>query len=270
VADYGGGQAADRRGSSRPGDGPGVVSTLEKMLEKPELLAGEETSMNIVIRAIVSMAASVAVVGVLPSVSAAQPVEYVRVCDAFGTGFYYLPGTDTCVNPALKEARVETAGGTWLWRFPTNDRSYVKNAKQACKGGKLLSFGTITPDGLVLTDFGRFETTAQLPFTLEPNKYISAVVYEGGFTGPARDFCMFYTWTDGIPLERKYQPIGCLDIGPGAVLPFVSSFSPDSPLRPVTTAAVSIVGAGGQMWSSPDTTDYAGSLTVSLCVQTLK
>jgi len=28
----------------------------------------------------------------------AEPVDYVRICDAFGTGFYYLPGTDTCLR----------------------------------------------------------------------------------------------------------------------------------------------------------------------------
>jgi hypothetical protein len=31
----------------------------------------------------------------LPTV---EPVEYVRICDAFGTGFYYIPGTDTCLK----------------------------------------------------------------------------------------------------------------------------------------------------------------------------
>jgi len=29
---------------------------------------------------------------------AAEPVEYVRVCDAFGKGFFYIPGTDTCLK----------------------------------------------------------------------------------------------------------------------------------------------------------------------------
>jgi hypothetical protein len=30
--------------------------------------------------------------------ASAQPVEYVRVCDTFGTGFFYIPGTDTCLK----------------------------------------------------------------------------------------------------------------------------------------------------------------------------
>jgi hypothetical protein len=31
----------------------------------------------------------------LPTV---EPVEYVRICDAFGTGYFYIPGTDTCLK----------------------------------------------------------------------------------------------------------------------------------------------------------------------------
>ncbi|MGY4749686.1 porin [Pannonibacter sp. Q-1] len=29
---------------------------------------------------------------------APEPVDYVRVCDAFGTGFFYIPGTETCLR----------------------------------------------------------------------------------------------------------------------------------------------------------------------------
>jgi hypothetical protein len=29
--------------------------------------------------------------------SVAEPVDYVRVCDAFGEGYWYIPGTDTCI-----------------------------------------------------------------------------------------------------------------------------------------------------------------------------
>ena len=27
-----------------------------------------------------------------------EPVEYVRVCDAYGAGFFYIPGTQTCLR----------------------------------------------------------------------------------------------------------------------------------------------------------------------------
>jgi len=28
----------------------------------------------------------------------AEPVSYVKICDAFGTGYWYIPGTDTCIR----------------------------------------------------------------------------------------------------------------------------------------------------------------------------
>src|SRR6476620_4297909 len=28
----------------------------------------------------------------------AEPVEYVKVCSEFGEGFFYIPGTDTCLK----------------------------------------------------------------------------------------------------------------------------------------------------------------------------
>ena len=28
----------------------------------------------------------------------AKPVEYVKVCSAYGAGFYYIPGTDICLR----------------------------------------------------------------------------------------------------------------------------------------------------------------------------
>ena len=28
----------------------------------------------------------------------AKPVEYVKVCSLYGAGFYYIPGTDTCLK----------------------------------------------------------------------------------------------------------------------------------------------------------------------------
>ncbi len=27
-----------------------------------------------------------------------EPVEYVRICDAYGSGFFYIPGTETCIS----------------------------------------------------------------------------------------------------------------------------------------------------------------------------
>ena len=28
----------------------------------------------------------------------AKPVEYVKICSVYGAGFFYIPGTDTCIK----------------------------------------------------------------------------------------------------------------------------------------------------------------------------
>lgn len=57
-----------------------------------------------------------------------EPVEYVRICDAYGTGFFYIPGTETClklggnIRSTFKHVNRETAGvddllvGQWNYR----------------------------------------------------------------------------------------------------------------------------------------------------------
>ena len=34
----------------------------------------------------------------LPGEAAPVAVDYVKVCDAYGAGFFYIPGTETCLD----------------------------------------------------------------------------------------------------------------------------------------------------------------------------
>jgi Porin subfamily len=43
---------------------------------------------------------------------AAAAVEYVKVCSLYGAGFFYVPGTDTCINPVTGDMRTQTEFGT--------------------------------------------------------------------------------------------------------------------------------------------------------------
>ena len=58
--------------------------------------------MNIKSLLLGSAAALVAVTGARAAdavvVAEPEPVEYVRVCDVYGAGFYYIPGTETCLK----------------------------------------------------------------------------------------------------------------------------------------------------------------------------
>jgi hypothetical protein len=60
------------------------------------------SAMNIKSLLLGSAAALVAVSGARAAdavvVAEPEPVEYVRVCDAYGAGFFYIPGTETCLK----------------------------------------------------------------------------------------------------------------------------------------------------------------------------
>jgi hypothetical protein len=67
------------------------------------------------------VAAAIAVFACLAvTPSQAQPVEYVRICDLYGAGFFYVPGTDTCLQSrqvadnqfAIARANTRAATGT--------------------------------------------------------------------------------------------------------------------------------------------------------------
>ncbi len=42
----------------------------------------------------------------------AKPVEYVKICSLYGAGFYYIPGTDTCIRIERSHPR----RGLFQWR----------------------------------------------------------------------------------------------------------------------------------------------------------
>ena len=58
--------------------------------------------MNIKSLLLGSAAALVAVSGARAAdavvIAEPEPMEYVRVCDTYGVGFYYIPGTETCLK----------------------------------------------------------------------------------------------------------------------------------------------------------------------------
>src|SRR4030081_214412 len=52
----------------------------------------------------------------------AKAVEYVRVCSLYGTGFYYIPGTDTCIKLGgyLRAEVALNAGGNYSAQYNGN------------------------------------------------------------------------------------------------------------------------------------------------------
>ncbi|KFB10598.1 porin [Nitratireductor basaltis] len=65
----------------------------------------------------------------------AEPMEYVRVCDVYGAGFFYIPGTETCLK----------IGGYVRYQIDWADND---------DGWKKLARGSITLDARTETEYG--------------------------------------------------------------------------------------------------------------------
>ena len=71
-------------------------------------------------------------------VKKAAPVEYVRVCSAYGVGFFYIPGTDTCLRVPPRSLRVQRRLGPSVLavadRLPDHGRLNIDARTQTAYG----------------------------------------------------------------------------------------------------------------------------------------
>ena len=214
--------------------------------------------MNGLFRALILAAVVVAAVS-----SFAAPVEYVRVCDAYGVGFFYIPGTDTCVNSWTGETRTETEEGTWFAQTGRLAGSWVGIPKGDCMHGRVASIGTINAADLTINAHGRYES-GSFPLTLQDNEFISKVMIRGGFVTNSRsNFCIaFKDATSG-----EYSVLGCHDTASLVDQQAVWSFTPLRSVPPAHfTSPYAIVGANGDRWPAPDPA-FEGALECWVCVQ---
>ncbi len=94
----------------------------------------------------------------------AEPVEYVRICDAFGTGFYSIPGTDTCLRISGR-VRVEAH---YVDDFSDDDddidlrelNNYTTRAR-----------GYIRLDARTQTDIGLVRAFTEMHMTVGPSSF---------------------------------------------------------------------------------------------------
>jgi hypothetical protein len=113
--------------------------------------------MNIKSLLLGSAAALVAVSGARAAdavvIAEPEPMEYVRVCDVYGTGYYYIPGTETCLH----------IGGRV--RFDINAASsYALNSDN---GWRTRSRAEIYMDSASETEYGTLKTNAVFRFDFD-------------------------------------------------------------------------------------------------------
>jgi hypothetical protein len=111
----------------------------------------------------------------------AKAVEYVRICSLYGAGFFYIPGTDTCIKLG-GYLRVETA-------FNTNSMFNGAYASQAGARNRLSNYYTsrsrqdLTIDTRTATEYGVVRTFFDATFSWTTGAYggtgAGGTVYSG-------------------------------------------------------------------------------------------
>ena len=109
-----------------------------------------------------------------------EPLEYVRVCDAFGAGYFYIPGTETCLRIG-GEVRFTVGFGEDVGPQSTSDWYSATRGR--------VFFDTKTD-----SELGTIGTYIRL---------------EGNYRGDGREMA----GTTGVSLEQAYITVGGLKVG---------------------------------------------------------
>ncbi|AHG44694.1 membrane protein [Rhizobium leguminosarum bv. trifolii CB782] len=115
-----------------------------------------------------------------------EPVEYVRVCDAYGTGYFYIPGTETClkINGYIRfQVNVGDRPGNSLTRPNDSDWDAVTRGQVQFTAKSDTEYGPLT--GVIVMQFNADNATDQSA------KLDSAYLDIAGFRAG-----LFYSWWD--------------------------------------------------------------------------
>jgi hypothetical protein len=187
--------------------GQGTLSFSKKPRPVYNFLTGGQ-NMNIKSLLLGSAAALVAVTGAQAAdaivYAEPEPLEYVRVCDAFGTGYFYIPGTETCLRIG-GYVRYDMRGGD-LYGLDTNGDgdgdAWAKNTRFA--------FRTYTASD---TELGTLRTYTETRFNYNGFTNTTSLnhgyIELGGFRVGVTD-SVYTTWTGfaGPVINDDLVPFG--------------------------------------------------------------
>ncbi|PSJ65847.1 porin [Kumtagia ephedrae] len=151
-----------------------------------------------------SAAALVAVSGARAAdavvVAEPEPMEYVRVCDVYGTGFFYMPGTETCLKVS-GYIRVDIRGGD-AFEFISNAGEETYNNRARFQ---------LRIDARTETELGTLRSYAQINFNYQA-LYTTTVVGFDPDTGEAITSTS-YDNNDFFAIEHAYIELGGFRVG---------------------------------------------------------
>lgn len=134
----------------------------------------------------------------------AAPVEYVRVCSVHGAGFFYIPGSDTCIKIGGRvraEYRYLESTSSFSRERPNNGNGSIRladgrwfNPGRASDATGFRARGRINVDARTATEWGTLRTFVQVDVTANTGNYLGAG--RNGF-GPGVD-------TTDVALDKAY------------------------------------------------------------------
>ena len=130
----------------------------------------------------------------------AKPVEYVKVCSLYGAGFYYIPGTDTCIKVGgyvRFEAYHNSIGAHGPYLFNSTQAVFNRHTDTFAMRGR----GMLTADARSQTEYGTLRGYVRfgIQTTTAPSQAAGAPVIPGpAVAAEARYFIQFAGFTFGL------------------------------------------------------------------------
>ncbi|WP_330168004.1 porin [Bartonella grahamii] len=124
-----------------------------------------------------------------------EPVEYIRVCDAYGKGYFYIPGTETCIRLS-GNVRADFIGGD---NIDATNETELKNKRKTYGASSRL---TLVFQAASETEMGTLRSYARIYSSWGDGsdkagaKLAAAYIELGGFR-VGLDDTIFNSWTGG-------------------------------------------------------------------------
>jgi hypothetical protein len=151
----------------------------------------------------------------------AKAVEYVRICSLYGAGFFYIPGTDTCIKlGGYLRIDLTANGGIYDQPFWNGDAAFGDRFSDRFNGRSRMA---LTVDTRTATEYGVVRTFGQAdfqfnnfggsaPFTISPAASLSGISGSllaspgGGYVAVEMAFIQFAGFTFGKSASAYATP----------------------------------------------------------------